>query len=82
MVWLAVYSESVGPLVLLEQGTLNHHHYIKEVLPIALRYGNSKSGNNWIFQQDNGTSHTYQATQDWCFQRLLTRMHGQQILPI
>ena len=66
MVWVAVRSEGVAPLVLFEKGTLDHHRYIKEVLPVALRYGNSKFGNNWIFQQDNGTPHTHQETQDWC----------------
>ena len=68
MVWLAVCSEGVAPLVLFEKGTLDHHRYIKEVLPVALRYGNSKFGNNWTFQQDNGTPHTHQETQDWCSQ--------------
>ena len=68
MVWLAVCSEGVALLVLLEKGTLNHLRYIKEVLPVALRYGNSKFGNNWTFQQDNGTPHTHQETQEWCSQ--------------
>ena len=44
-------------LVLFEKGTLDHHRYIKEVLPVALRYGNSQFG---TFQQDNGTAHTHQ----------------------
>ena len=68
MVWLAVCSGGLAPLVLFEKGTLDHHRYIKEVLPVALRYGNSKLGNNWTFQQDNGTPHTHQETQDWCCQ--------------
>ena len=68
MVWLAVCSEDVAPLVLFEKGTLHHHRYIKEVLPVALRSGNSKFGNNWTFQQDNGTPHTHQETQEWCSQ--------------
>ena len=38
------------------------------MLPVALRYGNSKFGNNRTFQQDNGTPHTHQETQDWCSQ--------------
>ena len=50
MVWLAVCSEGVMPLVLFEKGTLDHHRYIKEVLPVARQYGNSKFGNNWTFQ--------------------------------
>ena len=45
MVWLSVCSEGVAPLVLFEKGTLDHHRYIKEVLPVALRYGNSKFAN-------------------------------------
>ena len=31
---------------------------IREVLSVALRYGNYKFGNKWTFQQDNGTAHT------------------------
>ena len=64
MVWLAVCSEGVAPLVLFEKGILNNHCYIKKVLPVALRYGNSKFGNNWTFQQDNGIAHTPQKMQD------------------
>ena len=82
MVWLAVCSEGVAPLVLFEKGTLDHHRYVKEVLSVVLRYGNSKFGNNWTFQQDNGTPHTHQETQEWCSQYLLTRIHGQRIVPI
>ena len=64
MVWLAVCSEDVVPLVLFEKGTLDRHRYIKEVVLDARRYGNSKFGNNWTFEQDNGTPHTHQETQD------------------
>ena len=49
MVWLAVCSEGVAPLVLFEKSTLDHDRYIKEVLSVMLRYGNSKFGNNWTF---------------------------------
>ena len=38
---------------------------IKEVLLVTLRYRNSKLGNNWLFQQNNGTPHDHQATQEW-----------------
>ena len=68
MVWLSVCSEGVAPLVLFEKGTFDRHRYIKEVLPVALRYGNSKFGNNLTFEQDNGTPHTHRETQDWCSQ--------------
>ena len=33
-------------LVLSGKGTLDHHCYIKEVRPVALRYGNNKFENN------------------------------------
>ena len=82
MVWLAVCSQSVTPLVLFEKGTLDHHRYIKKVLSVALRYGNSKFGNNWTFQQDNGTPHTHQETQEWCSQYFMTRIDGQRIVLI
>ena len=68
MVWLAICSEGVATLVLFEKGTLDHHRYIKEVLPVAIRYGNSQFGINRTFQQDNGTPHTHQETQEWCSQ--------------
>ena len=68
MVWLAACSECVAPLVLLEKGTLDHHRCIKEVLSVALRYGNSKFGNNWTFEQDNGTAHTHKEAKAWCSQ--------------
>ena len=64
MVWLSVCSEGVVPLVLFEKGTLDHHRYVKRGLPVALRYGNSKFGNNCTFQQDNGTARTHQETQE------------------
>ena len=40
MVWLGVCSKGVSPLVIFEQGTVDHDRYIKEVLPVALKYGN------------------------------------------
>ena len=41
MVWLGACSKGVTPLVIFEEGTLNHARYIEEVLPVALDYGNS-----------------------------------------
>ena len=66
MVWLGVCSKGVSPLVIFENGTVDHARYIKEVLPVALRYGNSMFGNDWTFQQDNATPHTHAKTQEWC----------------
>ena len=36
MVWLAVCSEGIVLSVVFGKGTLDHHRYIKEVLPVAL----------------------------------------------
>ncbi|CAF1528429.1 unnamed protein product, partial [Adineta ricciae] len=66
MVWLGVCSKGVSPLVIFEKGTVDHDRYIKEVLPIALKYGNKVFGNDWVFQQDGAKPHTHGKTQDWC----------------
>ncbi|CAF4679155.1 unnamed protein product [Rotaria socialis] len=40
--------------------------YIKEVLPIALKFGNDTFGNDWTFQQDGAKPHTHAKSQEWC----------------
>ena len=52
MVWLGVCSKDVSRLVIFESDTLDHDRYIKEVLPVALKYGNDMFGDDWTFQQD------------------------------
>ena len=42
----------------LDEGTVDHSCYIKNVLPIALKYGNEVFGNKWIFQQDGANKLT------------------------
>jgi len=66
IVWLGVCSKGVTPLVILDKGTVNHERYIKDVLPVALKYGNKVFGDDWTFQQDGATSHTHNLTQQWC----------------
>jgi len=66
MVWLGVCSKGVTPLVILDKGSVNHDRYIKEVLPVALKYGNKVFGDNWTYQQDGATAHTHNLTQKWC----------------
>ena len=66
MVWLAVCSQGVSPLIIFEDGTLDHVHYTNEVLPVALQYGNKVFGNHWTFQQDGGRPHIHTKTQQWC----------------
>jgi hypothetical protein len=66
MVWLGVYSKGVAPLVIFDQGTVDHAEYIQKVLPVALKYGNETFGEHWIFQQDGAKSHVHHLTQKWC----------------
>ena len=46
MVWLGVCCKGVSPLVIFESDTLDHDQYIKEVLPVALKYGNAVFGDD------------------------------------
>ncbi len=66
MVWLAVCSKGVSPLVIFEKGTVDHDRYIREVLPVALKFGNDMFGNGWIFQQDGAKPHIHAKSQEWC----------------
>ena len=46
MARLGVCSKGLSPLVIFENGTVDHNCYINEVLPVALKYGNSIFGND------------------------------------
>ena len=63
MVWLAVCSKGVSPIVIFDEGTIDHARYIREVLPVALKYGNDILGTYWTFQQDGAMPHVHQ---QWC----------------
>ena len=66
MVWLAICSKGVSPLVIFENGTVDHSRYIQEVLPVALEYGDKVFENQWTFQHDNGKPPVHHLTQQWC----------------
>ena len=66
MVWLGVFSKVVSPLVVLGTESMNHEQDIKDVLPVALKYGNETFENDCIFQQDNAALHTHILAQQWC----------------
>ncbi len=66
MVWLGACSKGLTPLIILDEGTVDHHRYINQVLPVALKYGNKVFGNEWTFQRDGAKPHTHVATQEWC----------------
>ncbi len=56
----------MSPLVILDEGTIDHTVCIKKVLPVALKYGNQVFGSDWIFQQDGAKPHSHHLTQQWC----------------
>ena len=58
--------KDISPLVIFEEDTVDYARYIKEVLPVALKYGNKVFSNEWTFQQDGATPHIHQLTQQWC----------------
>jgi hypothetical protein len=59
MVWLGACSKGISPLVVLDKGSVNHERCIKEVLPVAIKYGTKVFGDDWTFQQDGATPHTH-----------------------
>ena len=65
MIWLGVCSKGVRLLVILDKDTIDHDRYIKEVLLVAIKYGNKVFGDDWTYQQDNATPHTHNLTQKW-----------------
>ena len=64
MVWLRVCSKGVLSLVILGDETVDHERYIKEVLQIALKFGNNMLRAEWIFQHDGTKSHIRAKTQE------------------
>ncbi|CAM4824412.1 unnamed protein product [Rotaria magnacalcarata] len=66
MVWLGACSKGVTPLVILDEGTVDHTVYIEKVFPVALKYGNQVFGSDSVFQQDGVKPHSYHLTQQWC----------------
>jgi hypothetical protein len=37
-------------LVILDKGTVDHERYIRDVLPVALKYKNDVFRDDWTFQ--------------------------------
>ena len=66
LAWLGVCSKGLSSLVIFENETVDHHRYINEVPPAALKYENSIFGNDQTFQQDDAKPHFHEETQK-CF---------------
>ena len=59
MVWLPVCSKGVSPTLIFKEGTVDHHRCIREVRPLALKYGNQTLASHWTFQQDGASPHIH-----------------------
>ena len=57
MVWLGACSPGLTPLVIWDKTSANHHVYIKEVLPVALKFGNKMLADNWIYTNKTELHH-------------------------
>ena len=55
----ACSSKGLTPLLVLDEGTADHSCYIKNALPVALKYGNEVFSDNSMFQQDGANPHRY-----------------------
>ena len=62
IIWLSVCSKGVSPIVIFDEGTIDHARYIGEVLLVALKYGNDILGTYWTFQQDGAMPHVHHPT--------------------
>ena len=63
MIWLSVCSKGVSPIVIFDEGTIDHARCIREVLPVTLKYGNDILGSYWTFQQDGAMPYVHYLTQ-------------------
>ena len=71
----------ITPLVILNEGTVNHAVYIEKVLPVALEYENQVSGSDWIFEENGIKPHSRYLTQQWCRNKFPTFINSENWLP-
>jgi hypothetical protein len=70
LVWLAACLQGVTPLVMFEKATVDHAHYVREVLPVTVKCGNKVFGNEWILQKSVAKPHTFSESQAGCEEHL------------
>ena len=84
MVWSGACSKGLSPLVIFQNGTVDHNRYINKVLSVALKYGNSIFWHDWTFQQDGAKPHFHEKTKKWCannFPSFIQRDHWPPNIP-
>ena len=81
MIWLRVCSKGVRPLVILDKDTIDHDRYIKEVLPVAIKYGNKVFGDDWTCQQNNATHNLIQEWWEQIFPSFIDKDHWPPVSP-
>ena len=61
----------MSPMLIFKEGRVDHDRYIRELVPVALKYGNQTLGSHWTFQQDGARPHIHHLTQQWCEKNFL-----------
>ena len=56
--------------MIFESDTLDHEQYIKEVLPVVLKYDNDMFGDDWTLQQDGAKADIHEKSQEYCAKNL------------
>ena len=59
-------SKGLTLLVILDERTIDRGCYIKNLLPVALKYENEVFGDRWIFQQDGANPRRHHLKEEWC----------------
>ena len=60
MAWLSVCSKGVTPLIIFDEGALDHKRYIRKVLPVTKKYGDKVFGHDWTYQKDGARPRIHQ----------------------
>ena len=82
MVWLGACSKGISPLIILNEGTIDHAVYIEKVLSVALKYGNEVLGSDWVFEENGAKPHSHYLTQQWCWDNFFPFINSEKIAQI
>ena len=82
MVWLGTCSIDITPLIIFNEGTVDHTVYIEKALLVALKYRNQVLGNHWIFHQDGAKPQSHYLIQQWCRENFPTFINSENRSPI
>ena len=53
-------------MLIFKEEMIDHDRYFREILPVALKYGNQIRASHWTCEQDGARPHIHHPTQQWC----------------